>query len=158
MSTPDHLYTTIDKYFDEKINTFGHGVVMTADLHTTFVYSVGLVESYDHPEFIICSRVVPLKTCQSLINRFAGLVQSGTVFTDRVSCSVVLDRGLPVGVHRISKQNRDLYLKVARSRYQALPFSNSWTAFQLVLPDSYGLLPWNDQCSDWWIQKNMVIQ
>ncbi len=113
--------------FDLKIRIHGWVVVQVGDGESAFSYTVGLVESFGHPELIVVD--VDRRLQQGLINELAnGIAANGRPALDRPST-----RGVRcVEVHR--NHLHGAYFAMWAARYGTLPQPGQ--VRQVLLPDS----------------------
>ena len=105
-----------------------------------FAYTIGLTESYDHPEIIMSGLKTPLM--QALLNDIGALVKEGQVFEDGQMVRDII-KGYPVKFVRLSEKEVDEYLMLARIYY-----NKSIDALQCQWPDKNGRFPSEDGCSE----------
>ncbi len=132
---PDELLAKI------KTNIQEYGLqiigISATDYFPSFSYSIGLYESYQHPE-IICFGL-PIELAHIIINDVADLIRNGetikpytpyeNIFKDSKAEFLLVD----------SKNIKD-YFNAALSYYQ----HNHFSALQLVWTDHNNKLPWED--------------
>lgn len=128
----------------ENIKKFGWhavGVGSGADslAEPTFIYTVGLRETFDHPELVVSG--LPMQTAHSLISSAISILQENPLEAGELLEGIVM--GWPV---RIDEVDSD-YLRnfsVARDYYQ-----DDHVAFlQIIWPDSEGIMPGSDEVNE----------
>lgn len=121
------------------IRRHGWGVI---EVHGTekepgFAYSVGLQETFGHPEIIMCG--VKLETAHTVINRVGEAIRSGGRFGDMARSTDFTN--LPLVFRRVSDENVDILHVATVLRDQT--GSGPVEALQAVWPDPKGLFPWD---------------
>lgn len=137
----------IDEYGYMGIKVQGDGVN-----NPSFVYTVGLTETYAHPEFIIIG--FDCNQAEKIIQCAVEMIEdekSVGVF-ENVQIDHVLE-GVPVGCKSVTNENLASYLKIANIRYFGI-----FHAKQLILPDLQGKLPWEPEWNnDFQLQKKLYL-
>jgi len=109
--------------------------IEATDYLPSFAYSIGLWQTYKHPE-IICFGL-SIELMQEIINDVATLIKNGqTIVAGDVNTEIFKDARaafLPV-----DKRNMADYFNLAISYYN----TDDFPAFQLVWADEADLLPW----------------
>jgi hypothetical protein len=120
MTDKEHKCVDRNELLDKtklNIQKFGLHVIMVSSesYNPTFAYSVGLTETYNHPE-IICFRL-PSDLSHQIINDIAEIIkQTGAIKTDKEYDNIFKDsRAVFLKVH---KRNIDDYFGVALEYYK----------------------------------------
>lgn len=126
----------------DNIDKYGWHIisVLADDCGPGFSYSIGLDESFGHPELIF----VGLKTelSQILINNIGHSVKGGTVYENDLFYSDILD-GFQCQMLRVDYQYYDDYVGQAKNYYNS-PFP----LLQCIYPTVNGVYPWEEECPE----------
>ena len=119
------------------IKEHGCSVVMIegTDYLPSFGYSVGLWETYKHPE-IICFGL-PHKTLHPIINTVADLIKNGQAFTANVQYQNIFANSVAEFLE-VDNRNIGDYFEVAIQYYH----SKTFPVLQLIWPDRNNKFPW----------------
>lgn len=104
-----------------------------------FAHSIGLTESYDHPEIMIVGFEPALMG--ALINNAGKLVSRGARLVDGAEADKILD-GSRVAFREIPNELHSPHTSVLRKRYGR----RACGVLQMFLPDGDGLYPWDEGC------------
>lgn len=144
MAMTDNEHTCIDR--NDLLNKtrltikkFGLQVILVSSesYNPTFAYSIGLTETFGHPE-IICIGL-PGDLAHQIINDVAELIkQTGHITTDKEYDNVFKDSRATF--LKVDKRNIEDYFGVALEYYTDRPFD----ALQLVWTDRNDKFPWEE--------------
>jgi uncharacterized protein DUF4262 len=115
----------------DDIERVGWSVVAVMD-NPPFAYTVGLTESYDHPELIIYG--IGAKNAHQILANAVQHIKEGEVYRAGGKYSEILD-----GYDVEFRVHQEYPLTAATSYYRAL--GKDWEALQLVWPDADGNFP-----------------
>jgi hypothetical protein len=136
----------------QDIATYGLHVISVPGTHylPSFTYSVGLLETYGHPE-IIC---FGLKTdlMHALVNDVAAFIKEGSPMQPGNTYDIIF-KGLDATFLRVDPANIDDYFGVAIRYYKR----NDFPALQLVWPDNENRFPWEDGFAKGLIDKQPLL-
>jgi hypothetical protein len=129
-----------DRKLLEDVRSFGwHLTGVAADEEgPAFVYSVGLYESFRHPELIVFG--LPVDTLFQMINALGDEVQAGARFDDGVESDGALEEYL-VTFRTVDRTHYREYLGCARWFYQG----NEFPALQCLWPDTKRRYPFDPE-------------
>jgi len=134
------------------IDKFGLQVIMVsgAGYSPSFAYSIGLFETYRHPE-IICFGL-PDKLGLEIINDVADLIKNGEIIKPYTNYNNIFKRSraefLPV-----DERNIDYYFKAALNHYDKIKFSG----LQLVWTDRNDKFPWEDNFEEKFLHDQPLL-
>jgi len=111
--------------------------VGASDSEPAFAYSMGLYETFHHPEIILFG--LDLGTMHQLINDAAKRIQEGETFDEGHRYDDPL-AGYQCEFRKVNPSHYDGLLNYAIWYYKSSPFP----AVQLVWPDFAGLFPWEN--------------
>jgi hypothetical protein len=134
--TPDELMNTT-KFNIEKYGLQVMGINET-DYLPSFSYSIGLYESYQHPE-IICFGL-PTDLAHTTINDVANLIKDGETIVLNQEYGDQIFKESRAQFLQVDAKNIEDYFGAALNYYQHENFS----ALQLVWADRNNKLPWED--------------
>jgi Domain of unknown function (DUF4262) len=109
--------------------------------HKGFAYSVGLAQSFHHPEILISG--LSGSTASILINDCAERIRNGMRFEDKSMVDGLLKGPYRCEFRKVNGVNKVDRLGIAFAYYKSFDFD----VLQLVWPDMQGRLPW-DQLHD----------
>ena len=107
----------------------------------SFAYSVGMTETFGHPEVMVMGFSPELM--HTLINGIGELVREGARFGDRDSSDKVI-RGYPVVFREPEDAAAAEFALAAVSRYG----KGRFRLLQCFLPDAQGRFPWDEGCEE----------
>jgi hypothetical protein len=132
--------TTSNKVYDklsEDIRNYGWHVikVLAEGEEPPFGYSIGLVETFGHPEIIIVG--LKLDLIHSLINSIGEFVRGGLKYTAGSFNSDILD-GYDCYLTSVSDAHYDNFFGTAQGYYR----NNNFPVLQCIYPTTKGVFPW----------------
>jgi hypothetical protein len=155
--TKENEHNCIDKddfLNDIKLNIdkFGLQIIMVGSTSycPSFAYSIGLTQTYNHPE-IICFGL-PNDLGQAIINDIAEIIKNGEKFeSGKISTEIFKDsRSAFINV---DKRNIDDYFGAALNYYGDKGFD----ALQVVWTDRNDKLPWEDNYEEEFLYKQPLL-
>jgi Domain of unknown function (DUF4262) len=123
------------------VDTYGwHMLTIPEDDHGPgFTYSIGLFQTYGHPELIVFG--LPNKKMQRIIDTVAGLIKTGSVFRDHRESFDILE-GFGCVFRTVRREHYREHFGYAIWFYEGLSFP----ALQCVWPDNQHQYPWQATC------------
>lgn len=145
---------------DEGIKKMGFIMVPIFDAEPPFVYTIGLTETYKHPEFIMIGdidleqMINIVGTCAEKLKtnpeHFVGKDEVNGVIEYNINGKTV--DGL-IGCKTIKPQNHTEYMGQSCDRYG----KDGFTAKQIIVADTNGRLPWDENANpEWIISANQI--
>lgn len=141
--TIENEHNCIDKnsLLNTKLNIdrFGLEVIMVGSTSycPSFAYSIGLTQTYNHPEVICFGLTNDLG--HAIINDIAEIIRKGeTIKTGKIYTEIFKDSRATF--LKVDKRNIDDYFGVALNYYG----DNNFDALQIVWTDHNDTLPWED--------------
>jgi hypothetical protein len=130
----------IDRKLQDDIEEFGLQVmyVMEDDHGPDFSYSIGLFESYRHPEIIIVG--LKQQLAHILINNMANDIKEGKVYVPLSYEADILDN-FNCYIIEVEKLNYDNYVGQAQRYYEG----DGFPLLQCIYPTVKGIYPWEDK-------------
>lgn len=155
--TPENEHNCIDKddlLNDTKLNIekFGLQVIMVGSTSycPSFAYSIGLTQTYNHPE-IICFGL-PNDLGHVIINDIAEIIKSGERFeVGKISTKIFKDS--KAAFINVDKKNIDDYFGAALNYYGDKDFD----ALQVVWTDRNDKLPWEENFEEEFLYKQPLL-
>jgi len=151
----EHKHIDKDKLLEKtklNIDKFGLHVIMVSSesYNPTFAYSVGLTETYNHPE-IICFGL-PSDLLHQIINDVFGIIkQTGAIKSDTEYDNIFKDsRAIFL---KVDKRNIDDYFGVALEYYKGETFN----ALELIWTDRNDKFPWEEDFEEEFIYKQPLL-
>ncbi|CAH0535507.1 hypothetical protein VST7929_03077 [Vibrio stylophorae] len=108
-----------------------HVMSVCGDDIQSFSYTIGLEETFKHPEIIMSG--LDTKLMHALLNDIAKLIEGGEAYSDGDLSDQVL-KNYPVKFVSVTNENAEAYLRAAGAYYDPASFR----ALQCVWPDSHG--------------------
>ncbi|SDF35705.1 protein of unknown function [Mucilaginibacter pineti] len=132
--------TVIDNKLQDDIKNFGLQVlyIMEDEQGPGFSYSIGLYESYGHPEIIMVGLKQDLM--HTLINNMAYDIKDGKVFIPFKYEADILD-DFECYFVEVEKSNYDAYVGQAQKYYKR----DGFPLLQCIYPTVKGIYPWEDE-------------
>jgi len=125
-----------------KLNIEKFGLQVMSIDHTDysppFSYSIGLYESYGHPE-IICFGL-SAKLCHTILNHIAEVIQSGEAIQLEHEYSNIFFKDSRCQFLKVDAKNMNDYFGIAQSYY----VDKKFPALQLVWTDRNDKFPWEE--------------
>lgn len=106
-----------------------------------FAYSVGLFQSFGHPEIIIFG--LSLELMHRLINDLGQMIRAGERFDDHSSSSDPLE-GYRIRFRQVAPGARDYYFGAAVRFYG----DEEFPSLHCIWPDRLGRYPWDTEAND----------
>lgn len=134
------------------IDKFGLHVILVSSTSycPSFAYSIGLLETYNHPE-IICLGL-PNDLGHAIINDIAELIKNGERFeAGKISTKIFKD--CRAAFINVDKRNIDDYFGAALNYYGDTGFD----ALQVVWTDRNDKLPWEDYFEEKFLYKQPLL-
>jgi len=146
-----HGPQAIQASVEKGIAKVGWVMIPVADGDPPFVYTVGLTETYKHPELIITGFPpnAMIEILEAAVDKlkesrgaFEGALVPGVI---QVNVHGKLQDGV-LGCQKVRRKKRLELLRLAVNRYGA----DNFAAKQLVYPDPHGILPWQPGFDSEW--------
>lgn len=125
------------------IEKFGWSAIDIRDSDAPFQYSVGLLQTFHHPEFLLYG--LESAVCHAILSALVKQIRQGRSYADDGVGYVELESGsLRVGFRRIHSTQRPLYLGYAMGFARELGVELA--AMQVFWPDRDDRLPFEAGC------------
>ena len=139
------MHPSMQRIHDDVAKFGWHVVAVKVDGTTEdkFAFTVGLFETYEHPELVIVG--LQMNAAHGILSTCVAKIEEGKRFEDGQSRSDILNR-FTAAVVAVDKSFYEEYLGSAIGFYDGTDFP----ALQIVWPDRNNLLPWQpgyDQAS-----------
>lgn len=102
----------------------------------SFVYTVGLTETYGHAELILFG--LPLKAARSLITNAVKRIGDGGVLKTSLR-NPTIAQGVDMVFINLERHEFEEYMPLAKDYYKEEPF----TVIQMIWPDPNNNFPWD---------------
>ena len=120
-----------------------HGVLIEDDEPSTYVFSVGVLHTLDHPEFVMFG--LDAKLMHQVIWGAYRFVQGGRRFETEGLYEDLLE-WYAVAIRTVHLSWHAHYLGYAQWHRRYVGKTGSLRAVQIVWPDKAGLFPWEPGC------------
>jgi hypothetical protein len=155
--TTENEHNCIDKdnllkYTKLNIDKFGLQVIMvgSTSYSPSFAYSIGLTQTYNHPE-IICFGL-PNDIGHAIINDIAKIIKKGeTIDTEKIYTEIFKDSRTTF--IKVDKRNINDYFGAALNYYG----DKSFSALQVVWTDRNDKLPWEENFEEEFLYKQPLL-
>jgi hypothetical protein len=125
-------------------------MVVSTSYCPSFAYSIGLTQTYNHPE-IICFGL-PNDIGHAIINDIADIIQKGeTIDTGKIYTEIFSDSR--AAFLKVDKRNIDDYFGAALNYYE----DKSFDALQVVWTDRNDKLPWENNFEEEFLYKQPLL-
>lgn len=153
MEDTDQSHQETITQINQDVSTFGYHVAMLDDdgYLPAFVYSIGLYETYGHPEIIIFG--LRLEMMSGLLQHLAETIKNGTTYApDKDYDGIFLN--YPVQFLSVNKAHYPDYLGYGAVFYKS---TFDFPTIQLVWTDKEGQFPWDDNFFVDWKFKQPLL-
>ena len=124
--------------------------VMEDDEGPPFAFTIGLYHSFKHPEVLIIG--LDLDFMHRILNNIGDDIKKGTRYeAESEYPEIIADYNC--SFLRIGKRFYKDYLGTAIHFYN----SDSFPALQCVYPDKLGRYPWNEECSNNFLEQQPIL-
>jgi hypothetical protein len=120
------------------------------DVGPGFVYSIGLTETFGHPEIGIFG--LPTETQHAIVNTIGDLIRDGNTFADLDESGEVLN-DFNVFFRQVEKKQYAEYFGYALWFYQGENFE----VLQCFWPDAQQRYPWNPEASESFARRQPLL-
>jgi len=110
-----------------------------------FVYSVGLMETYGHPEIIVFG--LPMETMHDLVSNFVAGIDGGRAFVKAGSYDGIVD-GFSLATRPMNTQHHCDFVGYALWHRAFVGKSGDLRVVQCFWPDKAGVFPFEKGCSE----------
>jgi len=144
---------------EQGIERVGFVVIPIEDGDPPFCYTVGLTETFNHPEFIMQGKFNPNQMAEIIGGAVDKLREDEDAFNHEEVPDVIkvkvhgeLQDGF-IGCRDVTAENKIALLCRAVARYG----EDGFQAKQLIFPDQHALLPWQEGFNQDWGQAQKVL-
>jgi hypothetical protein len=131
----------LEAEIDEVVKKNGWFAASVEDAEPPFLYTIGLMATYDHPELIIFG--LQPRTAHSVLEDIVGQIGRGTSFAEEATYPGIIAGEFPVGVRRVHLSQHPVYLGYAMGYCRYIGRAGQLSAVQIFWPDDNGKLPWD---------------
>ena len=124
------------------VKRYGWSCVAVHDTSPPFAYTIGLVETYDHPELILFGRP---DDDYPILADLVTAVSEGTRI-DPPAEYALLD-GFPVATRPVDASHHETYLGFAMGFIRRIGRIGQLQAVQIFIPDMEGVFPFQPDCA-----------
>ena len=109
-----------------------------------FLYTIGLMQTWDHPELILFGR--QSNTAHRLLSIMVETIRNGGSYREPGTYAGVLQAGAQIGVRRVDATQHQLYLGFAMGYLTYAGRMGELQAMQVYWPDKAGKFPYEVGC------------
>ena len=120
-------------------------VADTYDGSPPFLYTIGLLQSWSHPELVLFG-LEPSKG-HRILSTIVREIRNGQTFREAGSYSDILKGDLQVGIRRVDPSQHAVYLGYAMGYVRFIDRIGELEAVQVFWPDKTGKFPYDVGCS-----------
>lgn len=136
----------MDEEIAQVIREFGWYCASISDADPPFLYTIGLMETCNHPEFIVFG--IDAENAYALFSGLVADVLRGKRYIDSGVYSVNLgDEQHRVGFRKVHPTQHPLYLGFAMGFVRSIGRVGELEAMQVFWPDSAGKFPFEAGCN-----------
>jgi hypothetical protein len=128
----------------ELVRQHGWSAVNVYDADPPFLYTVGLIPSFNHPELILFG--LESQQAHSILSALVRRIRSGEFFRVSGILSGVLPEGRVIGVRPVHATQHSLYLGRAMAFCMYVGMMDEIEAMQIYWPDKSGKFPFEGGC------------
>ena len=132
-----------DKEIAQSVAKHGWHAVDVNDASPPFVYTCGLMTTFDHPELIILG--LDSREAYSVLAIMVEELRHGHSFANPGSYDGILE-GRPIAVRKVHATQREMYLGYAMGHCRLMGNSGGLRARQVFWPDKQGRFPFDVGC------------
>jgi hypothetical protein len=134
----------MDDEIAEVVREHGWFAASVSDGDPPFLYSIGLMQSYDHPELIVFG--LEPDDAHALFSGLIRDIRAGKSFSKPGEYTVTLGTDFQVGIRRVDPTQHPLYLGLAMAYLTNRGQIGELEAVQAFWPDSTGKFPFDPGC------------
>ena len=125
-----------------KFQTVNIGVSDNPKDESPFIYSIGLLQNFNHPEIIITG--LPLRVAHVFLNEFREVIKTGLRIEPEKIYTEFSQGNLPLVFKTVAKNFQPAFLGYGLDYYRTFEpdLFRRFSAFQMVWSDTKGRFPW----------------
>jgi len=127
----------------DNVERFGWHCISINDIGPAFLYTIGLMKTFNHPEAIIFG--LEPDAGHSILSVLVSNLRDGSRYETAGKYDDVLD-GFPVGVRPVHESHHETYLGYAMGFCHEIGRIGELQAVQLFWPDRKGRFPFEPNC------------
>ena len=127
----------------DDVERFGWHCISISDADPPFLYSVGLMKTFDHPEAILFGLEPP--AAHGILSVIVENLRDGARYETAAKYDNVLD-GFPIGVRPVDVSQHQIYLGYAMGFCREIGRIGELRTMQLFWPDVNGRFPFEANC------------
>jgi hypothetical protein len=142
--SPDEEFPE-DVEFAEDVRAYGWSLANVSDHKPPFQYTIGLMETYHHPEFIVFG--LEGDNAHALFSALIREIRAGKSYANPGVCTINIGGDEhPVGFRRVHPTQHPLYLGFAMGFLTNIGGIGELEAMQTFWPDRAGKFPFDVGC------------
>jgi hypothetical protein len=131
----------LEAEIDEVVKKHGWFAASVEDAEPPFLYTIGLVATYGHPELIIFG--LQPRTAHSVLTDISGQIGRGVSFAAEATYPGILAGEFSIGIRSVHPSHHPVYLGYAMGYCRYIGRTDQLSAVQIFWPDDNGKLPWD---------------
>jgi hypothetical protein len=137
--------TSMEEAIAEVVRQHGWYAASISDHQPPFLYSIGLMQTFDHPDFIVLG--LERSIAHALFSHLVLDMRAGRSYSEPGVFSVAIgDDQHQVGLRRVHPTRHELYLGFAMGYHRHIGRSGEFQAMQVFWPDGVGKFPFEVGC------------
>jgi Domain of unknown function (DUF4262) len=132
----------MDDGIAEDIRNHGWSALDVYDAAPPFIYTVGLTETWNHPELIVFG--MPPKSLSGILSAMVHTIKGGATYAKAGTYSGILQGDTLIGVRAVDPTQHQVYLGYAMGRVWVT--NRNLEAMQVFWPDKAGKFPYEVGC------------
>jgi hypothetical protein len=133
-----------DESIAQSVQQYGYSRIVISDIEPPFVYTVGLMFTYNHPEAILFGQ---RDTAAGIIASMVGLIRAGRRFDTVGEYDNVLVNA-KIAVRPVHRTQHEFYLGYAMGYCRERGRTGELQAVELFWPDQQGRFPFQRGCDE----------
>jgi hypothetical protein len=134
----------MDDAIADDVRKHGWSVADVYDGEPPFLYTIGLMQTWNHPELILFG--LKSKTAYSILAAMVHSIRSGQSFHEPGSYSGVLEGDFQIGLRAVHPTQHQVYLGYAMGYVRQIGRMGELQAMQAFWPDKAGKFPFEVGC------------
>ena len=136
----------MEEEITEIVKKHGWYAASIYDNQPPFLYSIGLMQTFNHPEFILFG--LEPKYAHALISELVRDIRAGKSFTQPDKTAVSVDGNEHrIGMRPVHPTQHELHLGFAMGYCRYIGQTDELRAMQVFWPDRYGKFPFESGCN-----------
>ena len=133
-----------DQRIADSVARNGWHAISVTDRPPSFVYTVGLLTTFNHPELVLFG--LETSTAHSILSSLVREIRNGRSFAKAGTYRGVLEGDVPLLVRKVHPSQHEVFLGYAMAHCRMMGKMGSLAAMQVFWPDQQGKFPIDPGC------------